>query len=290
MVLGDFEIHLLVAGGWHPDGGTLFGVVPKSVWQRRQPANEDNLVRAACVGAVIRHRGRVVVCETGIGTKLKEKQARQFRVWEPDGLLRSLRRLGVRPEEVDLVLSTHLHWDHAGGFTRRGRDGSVELTFPRARHVVQRAEWDFALHPDPRSQAGYLEDDLLPVAEAGLLEVVEGEAEVVPGLVVRQTGGHTPGHQLLLVRVSDDLACVMTGDIVGLRPNLRIPWVASADLDVLRSMEEKTRLLEEASRHRWMLILGHEVHEPAGYVDAGGEWSPESALNDPVRAELLGEG
>jgi glyoxylase-like metal-dependent hydrolase (beta-lactamase superfamily II) len=288
MRLGDFEIHLLVAGGWHPDGGTLFGVVPKALWQRQRPVGEDNLVRAACVGAVIRHRGHVVVCETGIGTKLDEKRARQFGVWEPDGLLRSLARLGVRPEEVDLVLTTHLHWDHAGGLTRRDRDGGVQVTFPRARHVVQRAEWDFALHPDPRSRAGYIDDDLVPVAEAGLLEVVEDEAEVLPGLLVRRTGGHTPGHQLIVARASADLACVVTGDLVGLRPNLRVPWVASADLDVLRTIEEKTRLLREASEHRWLLVLGHEVDRPAGYVDAAGEWTPEPALDDPVRAELLG--
>ncbi|HEY4027462.1 MAG TPA: MBL fold metallo-hydrolase [Candidatus Dormibacteraeota bacterium] len=290
MRLGDFEIHLLVAGGWHPDGGTMFGVVPKVLWERRMPADENNLVRTACVGAVIRHRGRVVVCETGIGTKLGEKQARQFGVWEPDGLLRSLARLGVRPDEVDMVLTTHLHWDHAGGFTRRGPDGAVEITFPRARHVVQRAEWDFALHPDPRSRAGYMDGDLLPVAEAGLLEMVDGEAEVLPGLVVRQTGGHTPGHQLIVARASEDLACVVTGDLVGLRPNLRIPWVASADLDVLRTIEEKTRLLEEASAHRWLLVLGHEVDGPAGYVDGEGDWTPEPELNEPVRDELLGEG
>src|SRR5215472_3840016 len=286
MRLGDFEVHLIVAGGWHPDGGTLFGVVPKALWQRRRPADENNLVRAACVGAVIRHRGRVIVCETGIGTKLTEKQARQFGVWEPDGLLRSLARLGVRPHEVDLVLTTHLHWDHAGGFTRRDPEGAVELTFPRARHVVQRSEWEFAQHPDPRSRAGYLEDDLYPVAEAGLLELVEGEAEVVPGLTVRRTGGHTPGHQLVIVRASDDLACVMTGDLVALRPNLRVPWVASADLDVLRTIEEKTRLLQEAADHRWLLVLGHEVEQPAGYVDADGEWTAEPDLDDPVAAEL----
>lgn len=286
MRLGDFEIHLLVAGGWRPDGGTLFGVVPKALWEKRRAADEHNLVRAACVGAVIRHRGKVVVCETGIGTKLDEKRARQFGVWEPDGLLHSLRRLGVRPAEVDLVLTTHLHWDHAGGFTRRGPGGQVELTFPRARHVVQRSEWDFALNPDVRSRAGYVEDDLLPVAEAGLLEVVEGEAEPLPGVVVRPTGGHTPGHQLLVVRASEDLACVMTGDLVALRPNLRVPWVPAADLDVLRTIEEKTRLLEEASEHRRLLILGHEVDQPAGYVDAEGEWTPEPELNDPVREAL----
>ncbi len=288
MRLGDFEIHLLVAGGWHPDAGAMFGVVPKSVWQRRRPADERNLIRAACVGTVIRHGGRTIVCETGIGSKLDEKRARQFDVWEPEGLLGSLRRLGVRPEEVDLVVTTHLHWDHAGGFTRRGPGGRVELTFPRARHVVQRAEWDFALHPDARSRAGYVEDDLLPVAEAGLLEVVDGEAEIVPGVVVRRTGGHTPGHQLVVVRASEDLACAVTGDLVALRPNLRVPWVPAADLDVLRSIEEKTRLLQEASEHRWLLVLGHEIDEPAGYVGADGEWAPEPALNDPVRADLLG--
>src|SRR5256885_9218558 len=188
MRLGDFEIHLMVAGGWHPDGGMLFGVVPKVLWQRRKPADENNLVRAACVGAVIKHRGRVIVCETGIGTKLGEKQARQFRVWEPDGLLGSLARLGVRPEEVDLVLTTHLHWDHAGGFTRRDPDGRVAPTFPRARHVVQRAEWDFALHPDPRPRAGDAQDDLLPVAEAGLLGVGGGGAEGLPGPGARPAG------------------------------------------------------------------------------------------------------
>jgi glyoxylase-like metal-dependent hydrolase (beta-lactamase superfamily II) len=256
--------------------------VPKVLWQKRKPADENNLVRAACVGAVIRHRDRVIVCETGIGTKLDEKRARNFGVWEPEGLLRELARLGVRPTEVDLVVTTHLHWDHAGGFTRRGPGGALELTFPRARHVVQRSEWDFALDPDPRSQAGYMHDDLLPVAEAGLLEFVEGEAEVVPGLVVRQTGGHTPGHQLVVVRASDDLACVVTGDLVGMRPNLRVPWNASADLDVLRTMEEKTRLLEEASRHRWLLVLGHEPEQPAGYVDEAGEWEPEPELNEPA--------
>lgn len=288
MRLGDFEIHLMVAGGWHPDGGTLFGVVPKSLWQRRRPADENNLIRTACVAAVARHQGRTIVCETGMGTKLSEKQARQFGVWEPDALLTSLQRLGVRPDEVDLVLTTHLHWDHAGGLTRRGPDGRLQLTFPRARHVFQHAEWDFALNPDPRSRAGYMEDDLLPIAESGLVEFVDGEAEIVPGLWARQTGGHTPGHQLLIFRVSEDLACVVTGDLVGLQQHLRVPWVPAADLDVLRTIEEKTRLLEEASRHRWLLVLGHEVQQPAGYVDASGKWTPVPELNEPVRRELLG--
>ncbi len=278
MRLGDFEIHLLVAGGWRPDGGTMFGVVPKVLWERHKPANERNQVVAACVGVIVRHRGRTIVCETGIGTKIDDKRAARDGVWEPDLLLASLKRVGVRPEEVDVVLSTHLHWDHAGGLTRRGPGGELELTFPRAKHFIQRAEWRFALHPDPRSRAGYIADDFQPVEEAGLVEFLEGEAEVMPGVVLRQTGGHTPGHQLCIFRASEDLACVVTGDLVGTRPHLRVPWNMAADLDVLRVIEEKTRLLEEAQEHRWLLVLSHEADRPAGYLEPDGSWTPEPEL------------
>ena len=227
---------------------------------------------------MVRHRGRVIVCETGIGTKLSEKRARQMGVWEPDALLGGLKRLGVRPEEVDLVTSSHLHWDHAGGFTRRSPGGALELTFPRATHLVQRSEWDFALDPDPRSSAGYYSEDLLPVAEGGRVEFVDGEVEPVPGLVLRPTGGHTPGHQLVIFRASEDLSCVLTGDLVGMRPHLRVPWIPAADLDVLRTIEEKTRLLEEAADHRWLLVMAHETDQPAGYLGADGDWTAEPQL------------
>jgi glyoxylase-like metal-dependent hydrolase (beta-lactamase superfamily II) len=278
MQLGDFELHVLKAGGWHADGGSFFGVVPKLLWQKERPADEDNLIPCACVAVVVRHRGRVIVCETGIGTKLEEKLARRYRVWEPEALLASLGRLGIRPEEVDLVVTTHLHWDHAGGLTRRTAAGGYELTFPRATHVVQRDEWEFALAPDPRSRAAYFEEDLLPVADAGLLEIVEGDVEVLPGIEVRQTGGHTPGHQIIVVSPSADLSCAVTGDLVAQRPHLRLPWIPAADLDVLRSLAEKAKLLDEASDHRWLLVLGHETEEPAGYLGPAGRWTPEPGL------------
>ena len=284
MQLGDFEIHLLVAGGWRPDGGTMFGVVPRVLWERQKPANERNQVTAACMGVIVRHRGRVIVCETGIGTKLDEKRAQRDGVWSPDDLLASLKAVGVRPDEVDVVLSTHLHWDHAGGFTRRGRDGSLELTFPRAKHFIQRSEWEFALNPDPRSRAGYVPEDFQPVEEAGLVEFVDGEAEVLPGVVLRQTGGHTPGHQLCVFRASPDLSCVVTGDLVGTTAHLRVPWTMSADLDVLRVLEQKAKLLEEAADHRWLLVLSHESERPAGYLGADGSWTPEPELPLPVQA------
>ncbi|HEX6489452.1 MAG TPA: MBL fold metallo-hydrolase [Candidatus Dormibacteraeota bacterium] len=277
MRLGDFELHLLVSNHMKFDGGMAFGVVPKVLWEKQKPADEQNLVEASCVGVVVRLGGRVIVCETGIGSKLPEKRAQQVALREPEGLLDSLRRLGIRPDEVDVVLTTHLHWDHAGGFTRKDSSGGIELTFPRAKHFVQRAEWDFAQAPDPRSRAGYIEDDYLPAAEAGVIELVEGDAEVLPGVELRLTGGHTPGHQVCVFRAGD-LACAVTGDLVPMRPHLRVPWNLSADLDVLRVMEEKARLLEEASRHRWLLVLSHEADQPAGYLAADGGFEPEAGL------------
>jgi glyoxylase-like metal-dependent hydrolase (beta-lactamase superfamily II) len=280
MRLGDFELHLLVAGRMKFDGGLVFGVVPKVVWERHKPADDLNRVEMACVGMIVRHNGKVILCETGIGTKLDEKRARQVELREPEGALLALKRLGIRPDEVDVVLSTHLHWDHAGGFTRLSEGGRVEATFPKAKHFVQRSEWDFALDCDPRSKAAYLAEDFVPVADAGLVEFVDGDAEILPGVELRLTGGHTPGNQVVIFRAGD-LAAAMTGDLVGTRPQLRRAWNSGGDLDVVRALEEKGRLLDEAAARRWLLVLGHETEQPAGYLTNDGEWIPEAGLDDP---------
>src|SRR4030088_1554507 len=158
-----------MSGRWKADGGLMFGVVPKVLWEKHKPADGNNMIDCANVCLIARVSGRVIVCETGIGTKLSEKRARQVALREPEGLLYALRRLGIRPEEVDAVITTHLHWDHAGGLTRRDQRGGLELTFKNARHFIQQSEWDFALHPDIRSQAGYLPDDFTPLADGNNL-------------------------------------------------------------------------------------------------------------------------
>ncbi len=277
MNLGDFELHLLVASRMKFDGGLVFGVVPKVVWERYKPADERNLVEMACVAMIVRRNGKVILCETGIGTKLDEKRARQVELREPEGALLALKRLGIRPDEVDVVLSTHLHWDHAGGFTRLSEGGRVEVTFPKAKHFVQRTEWDFALDCDPRSKAAYLAEDFVPVGDAGLVEFVDGDAEVLPGVELRLTGGHTPGNQVVIFRAGE-MAAAMTGDLVGTRPHLRRAWNSGGDLDVVRALAEKGRLLDEAAAGRWLLVLGHETEQPAGYLTSDGEWLPETGL------------
>src|SRR5258708_18235987 len=128
-MLGDHELHLLMSSRRKADGGLILGVVPKWLGERKNPADADNMIECACVCVIARIDGRVIVCETGIGTKLSEKRAQQVAVREPEGLLLNLRRLGIRPDEVDAVITTHLHWDHAGGLTRRNQHGALELTF-----------------------------------------------------------------------------------------------------------------------------------------------------------------
>src|SRR5437868_3188001 len=250
MFLGDLELHLLVTDHWKADGGLMFGVVPKIMWEKKKPPDGNNMIDCACVCLIARKNGRVIICETGIGSKLSEKRALQVALREPEGMLHALRRLGIRPEEVDAVVTTHLHWDHAGGLTRRDEYGELELTFKNARHFIQRSEWDFALRPDVRSKPSYITDDFTPLADGNdLVEFLDGDAEVLPGVQIRHVGGHTPGSQVLILR-SGELACAVTGDLVCQTPHLRVPWNMAADIEPLRVFEQKARLLDEAEKHR----------------------------------------
>ena len=278
MQLGDLELHLLVTDHWKADGGLMFGVVPKIMWERKKPPDGNNMIDCACVCLIARKNGRVIICETGIGSKLSEKRALQVALREPEGMMHALRRLGIRPEEVDAVVTTHLHWDHAGGLTRRDEYGELELTFKNARHFIQRSEWDFALRPDVRSRASYITDDFTPLADGNdLVEFLDGDAEVLPGVQIRHVGGHTPGSQVLILR-SGELACAVTGDLVCQTPHLRVPWNMAADIEPLRVFEQKARLLDEAEKHRWLVVLSHETDQPAGYLEDGGRWRPEPRL------------
>jgi len=276
--LGDLELHLLVTDHWKADGGLMFGVVPKIMWEKKKPPDGNNMIDCACVCLIARKNGRVIICETGIGSKLSEKRALQVALREPEGMLHALRRLGIRPEEVDAVVTTHLHWDHAGGLTRRDEYGELELTFKNARHFIQRSEWDFALRPDVRSKPSYITDDFTPLADGNdLVEFLDGDAEVLPGVQIRHVGGHTPGSQVLILR-SGELACAVTGDLVCQTPHLRVPWNMAADIEPLRVFEQKARLLDEAEKYRWLVVLSHETDQPAGYLEDGGRWRPEPRL------------
>ncbi len=270
MRIGRFEVELLDAGHFRMDGGMLFGVVPKVMWEKHRRADELNRIDMCTNSLLVRDGQRNLLIEAGMGTKHGPKERERWMISEGDELLASLRRHGLEPKDIDVVIQTHLHFDHAGGLTRWEPDGRVVPTFARARHLVQRREWDFAVSPDPRSRASFLSRDWEPVADAGLFDLVDGSQQIHPGIELRLTGGHTPGHQVVVIE-SNGEAAVFMGDLIPFEQHLRTAWVAATDLLPLQTLEEKVRLREEAYNHRYLVVFGHEPDHPWGHLQEPGD-------------------
>ena len=273
--LGDFRVHALEAGTQRLDGGAMFGVVPKPLWERRIPADERNRIPLALRCLLVETRDALVLIETGLGNKEDAKFRDIYGVdnaaspgsGAPDRLQEAVRLAGFSPEDVAVVVNTHLHFDHAGGNTFRDAEGAVRLSFPSARYHVQRGEWDWAHRANERTQASYLPDNFVPVMEAGRLELVEGAVEIVPGIATLPTPGHCPFHQSVLVRSGGETACFMA-DVVPTMAHLPLPWIMGYDVEPLVTLESKRALLRRAVDERWLLVSTHDPATPWGYVEA----------------------
>jgi glyoxylase-like metal-dependent hydrolase (beta-lactamase superfamily II) len=266
--LGDFTLHALEAGLQRLDGGAMFGVVPKPLWERRIPADERNRIPLALRCLLVETRDDLVLIETGLGNKENdrflgiygvENQAPPGAPAAPDRLHAAIRAAGFSPEDISVVVNTHLHFDHAGGNTLLDPEGQTRLAFPRARYVVQRGEWDYAHHTNERTRASYLPANYEPVREAGRFELIDGPTEIVPGLSTLLTPGHTPFHQSVLIRSRGDTACFV-GDLVPTMAHLPLPWIMGYDVEPLVTLESKRALLSQAANERWLLV---SVHDPA---------------------------
>jgi|BEDMetMinimDraft_2_1075160.scaffolds.fasta_scaffold02154_3 glyoxylase-like metal-dependent hydrolase (beta-lactamase superfamily II) len=266
MKFGQFEIELLDAGHFHMDGGMMFGVVPKVLWEKKKPADELNRIHMCTNSLLIRAYNLNILVEAGIGNKYSPKERERWKISEEDALGKSLAEIGMSRNDIDIVIQTHLHFDHAGGMTIVDDRGYVVPAFPKAKYLVQRKEWEFALSPDPRSKASFIEDNFIPVYEKNLVEFVDGNAEILPGIELRLTGAHTPGHQSVFLK-SQDLGAVFLGDVIPFPAHLRTPWVAATDLFPLDSMEQKLKLREEAANNRYLVIFVHETDHPSGHLD-----------------------
>ena len=198
MLLGDVRVHVLRDGSFALDGGAMFGVVPRVVWERDHPADDRNRIQLGLNVALIETAGRRVLVDTGMGDRWGDKERAIYRLDRSTTLLGGLAALGLGPDDIDIVVNTHLHFDHAGGNTREV-DGRLVPTFPRARYIVQMGEWEDATRPHERNRASYREADFVPLAEARRLETVQGEVEVAPGVRVVPVGGHTAFHQMVVV-------------------------------------------------------------------------------------------
>ena len=256
ITLGDIRVHVVSDGGFALDGGAMFGVVPRVVWERTDPPDEKNRVRLALNVAVIESGGKRVLVDTGVGDKWGEREREIYRIDRSASLLGGLARLGVRPEDIDIVINTHLHFDHAGGNTR-AIEGRVVPTFPRARYVVQLGEWEDATRPHERSRASYLDENYVPLAEARQLHTVQGEVEVAPGVRVVPVGGHTAYHQMVVVESEGQTLAIPT-DLVPTASHLPLPFIMGYDLFPVGTLEAKRRILGRAFEERWRLLFYHD--------------------------------
>jgi glyoxylase-like metal-dependent hydrolase (beta-lactamase superfamily II) len=251
------------------DGGAMFGVTPKMLWIKHKIPDARNRVPVAANCLLVQGPQGSSLVEGGVGDKYSEKEMDHFGLDDLGRLTRGLRQAGIEPEEIDHVFLTHLHFDHCGALTRH--DGvSLKPTFPRARVFVQRREYEALQNPDPRSRQTYRSDNIQAIADAGLLELVDGDGQLVPGFELRVTPGHTAGHQVVLVHAGDDTVAFM-GDLVPYPSHFRTNWIAGTDLEPVVSMQTKTRFLEEAREKGYIVVLYHEHLAPVGRL-SGDDW------------------
>jgi len=273
--LGRWRIHAIQAGSQRLDGGAMFGVVPKPLWERRIAADDRNRIELGMRCLLVEHESGLVLIDTGAGNKENDKFHDIYGVenagTQGDTALEDgLRALGVAPADIGLVIDTHLHFDHAGGNTRRDRDGKIVPTFPNARHVVQRGEYAYATHTNERTAGSYFAHNFVPIHEAGLFDLVEGEREIVAGIRVVPTPGHTPHHQSVLLDGGGERACYFA-DLVPTSAHLPLPWIMGYDVEPLVTLETKRRVLRQAVDERWLAVFEHDATVPWGMVKADGK-------------------
>jgi len=268
-ILGDFRLHALDAGAIRLDGGAMFGVVPKPLWERRAPADDRNRISLALRCLLIESADALVLVDTGAGNKESDRFLDIYGIsneGDPTRLEDAIRAAGFAPDDVDYVVNTHLHFDHAGGNTRRVDERVAEPSFPGARYLVQRAEYEFAHRDNERVRASYLPHNYDPVAEAGLFDFLEGEMDVVPGVRVLRTPGHTPHHQSVRIESGGEVACFLA-DLVPTVAHLPLPWIMGYDLEPLVTLESKRSLLARAREEDWLLVFEHDPDQPWGRLD-----------------------
>lgn len=257
MKLGSIELTTVSGGVCHLDAGTLYGVVPRVLWERKTPADEKNRIPQQTNCVLAQMDSRNVLIDTGYGSKLPEKQRKNLSSEPGDPLVRNLAEVGLSPEDIDMVVFSHLHFDHAGGATKINDAGEVVPAFPNAEYVAQRREWVIATSELPELRGAYPQENLWPLHASGQLRLIDGNVEILSGLRAIVTGGHTEGHQALVFESGDETA-VFLGDICGTRAHLPVLWCMAYDTNLLQTRRIKADLLGEIADSNWLALLDHD--------------------------------
>lgn len=278
MKLGDLEFHVISAGRLLLDGGAMFGVIPRPMWEKRMPADSRNRITLSMNCLVIRAGGKRILVETGAGDKMSPKMCDIYGLDGPF-LLDGLRALDLRPEDIDIVVNTHLHFDHCGGNTRTELD-QVVPAFPNARYLVQEGELDHAMHPNERDRASYLQENFAPIGATGQLSIVEGEHILTPGVELIRVPGHT-AHMQCVKLTGGGKTAFFFADLVPTTAHLPLSWIMGYDLFPMMTLENKRRWIPEAIREGWIALFPHDAQVPAAYLRSrDGHWEAEPVSID----------
>jgi glyoxylase-like metal-dependent hydrolase (beta-lactamase superfamily II) len=254
------KLHLFNISNFKVDGGAMFGVIPKALWSRVYPADENNLITLTLNSLIVETHGRVILVDTGWGDKQDEKFFRHVHLHGGEGLIEGLKTRGYSPENITDIFLTHLHADHCGGSVRKIAGGTgYELTFPSATYHVSRTQWEWASANNLREADAFLEENILPIVQSGRLNLVDEDGELFPGFSVRICYGHTPG---LMIPVIDDKdrKLVYTGDLIPTMAHIPLIWNMSYDIESLKTIEEKKAVLQESLDNNHILVFQHDVN------------------------------
>ena len=263
------ELSVVSGGVFKLDGGSMFGIVPKPLWEKACPPDDRNRITNDTNCLLVWKDGRLILIDTGYGDKMTARDQGIYGMSGPT-ILGSLSRQGVSAEDIDLVILSHLHFDHAGGATRIDEEGRVIPAFPNAQYVVQKGEWEDALYDYGTMKTTYRPENYQPLMDLGVLTLVEGDVEIEAGIRVEVTGGHTLFHQLVKLE-SVETRAVYSGDILPMTTHLRAPYNMAYDLFPYDTMTAKMRLLRQAADEGWIIVLDHDSKVSSGRISCEGE-------------------
>jgi glyoxylase-like metal-dependent hydrolase (beta-lactamase superfamily II) len=265
MKLGAFDIYPVTDGRFRLDGGAMFGVVPKVLWEKCCDADEQNRVPLSLTCLLIRAHGKNILVDTGLGSKENDKFHHMFAVDRTPTLLESIKRFGLAREDIHMVINTHLHFDHAGGNTIQSGHGTVKPSFPKAAYYVQQGEFDDAARANERTKASYRQANFIPLADVNQWEFLHGDTELLPGITTIVTAGHTRCHQAVKIE-SEGQVAFFPGDLIPTVSHLPLPYIMGYDLFPIQTLETKRWVLDRAFEQKWLLLFEHDPLIQAGYV------------------------
>ncbi|HVJ08556.1 MAG TPA: MBL fold metallo-hydrolase [Acidisarcina sp.] len=270
--VGDFDLTVLTDGFFFLDGGAMFGVVPKPMWEKRAPADEENRILLGTNTVVVRTGKHTVAIETGLGNKLSSRMREIFGAKQL--LPESFRAAGIRPEEVDIVINSHLHFDHSGWNTTKTADGRIVPTFPNARYFAHRGEVEHGHLQLERDGVSYISENYDPLIASGQMTLLDGPCEIVPGISVDMYPGHTAQLMGISIDSAGERACYIS-DLIPTSAHLDITWVMGYDLDPVTCIAQRKRFYSRAIPEKWLVLFTHDHHRPMGYVELNERGKPQ---------------